>query len=224
MKKIISLILAALLLLSMTACGGKQETPAGTGSQEQTQPQQTATPTQGQTQETEPAEWGVEGDISTRNNKNTISVQFKWPHYYGKSANAGEAAEQLDGTFVLVDKYVSGSSPEGVELKDFYPAYLEQTVASYAGFYGRFYEDGAITVGEGQLETIGEYEVCKYSGTHAYKLEGKPKEHQIVVYATVVKANQSLVYWVVEDVTEDQSAGQLIQSHAEKIIQSIQEN
>lgn len=224
MKKVILLLCVALLLLGMTACGGNPETPDETAGQVQTQGQQNPAPTQAQDTDAADEPWGVDGSISTRKNKNTISVSFKWPHYYGKSAKAGEAADQLDGTFVLVDRYKSGSSPEDVELKDFYPAYLEQTVASFADFYGNYYKNGAITVGNGELETIGEYEVCKYSGKHTYELEGKSYEHQIVVYATVVKKNESLIYWLVEDITEDQSAGQLIREHAEKIIQSIQEN
>ena len=72
--------------------------------------------------------------------------------------------------------------------------------------------------------TIGEYEVCKYSGKHTYTYNDTAAEHQVVLYATEIKENGAIIYWLVEDVSEDQSAGQLIRDHAEKIIQSIQEN
>lgn len=224
MKKVLCALLAVLILLSLCACGkpGKPASP-NNGPTTPATGNSNTTPAEKETKPALPENWGVEDMRSISVDQNLITVHFSWPAGEGLTAGTGCASDQWDGTWVMVDGYVVGTSPEDVDLKDFYPAYIQQTKDALADYYGSRYKNGEITVGEGVLSTIGEYEVCKYSGKHVYEFSGKTYEHPFVVYATTVKGNGAIIYWMVQDVTEDHSAGKQVEENATRIILSIWE-
>lgn len=225
MKKWFALVVSLVLLLTLAACSESENTQPNAGEQKETITSDgSGTATSVETESVSLEDWGVYGRIDLFKDLSAVKVEFKWPGTAGSTAGTGEAADQLDGTMVLVDRYMNGDSPMDIQLKEFYPAYTEQTEAALKGYYGHRYENGKITVGEGELSTIGEYEVCRYAGKHTFEIAGTSYERQFVVYATIVKKNGAFVYWLVEDMTADQSAGKLLDENGRRIIQSIKEN
>lgn len=226
MKKWFALVLAVIMVCSMTACGNK-------GNDTQTDPAEGSTATVGSnknpaatgaTEATLPENWGVSGTETVQGEDLSITrLVFKWPAVKGISAGTGIAGTQGDGTFVMVDTYVSGKSPENVELTNFFPSYKEQVVNAFAQFYGSLYKNVSLTAEKDEVCTINGYEVCKYTGRHVFQNKENDRDYQFVVYVTTAKTNGRYVYFLVMDITEDQSAGTKIQEHARNMILSLRE-
>lgn len=225
MKKTIALVLAAMMLLAMAACGNEsKEDPIGTTKGQNFENGVAATEAMGETQNQKLENWGVVDDFAVQNEElESATVFFRWPNATGRSAATGEASTQSDGTFVLVDGYSNGISPKGVALKEFFPAYFEQTINAFSNNYGVRYENGKLTADEGEISQINGYEVCKFTGHHTFTFSGQPYDYQYVAYVTTLKSNGAYVYWLVQDETVDQSAGKQMEENALNIIQSIWE-
>lgn len=226
MKKWFALVLAVIMVCSMTACGKKddnKQTDPTDGSSATTGSNQNSA-NNGATENTLPDDWGVSGTVTVQGKD--MSVQrmiFKWPTTKGNPAATGEAGPQEDGTFVLVDAYTSGTSPENVELTSFFPAYSQQTIDAFARFYGSRYKNGALTATKGDVSTINGYEVCKYTGTHTFEYKGKTYDQQFVAYVTTAKGNDGYVYFLVADDSDEQSLGAKIEENAYNMMLSLSE-
>lgn len=224
MKKYLTLLLIVLLLLSLVACGESSgNVPNGTEGRP-SQNEDKETQTQEETKNNELENWGVVDDFSVQNEDlNVSTVFFRWPAATGRSAATGMAATQSDGTFVLVDGYSNGISPKGVALEEFFPKYYEQTLNAFSRNYGSNYSDGKLNAKSEGVSTINGYKVCKFTGEHSFKFKNQDYTYQFVAYVTNLKANGAYVYWLVQDETSDQSAGQQMEENALKIIQSLWE-
>ena len=71
-------------------------------------------------------------------------------------------------------------------------------------------------------ENIGDYEVTKFRGVHSYTLDDEEYNAQCVIYAVELKAGD-YAYVMVQDISEDQSQLDLIESHAYNMIRSMRE-
>lgn len=222
MKKWFVLLLAALLLVSLTACGSpSKDENAPTGDPQNTTGEEGIS---GAGEDKTPEDdWGKEGDIVVVHNVSADPIYFRWPASRGTTAGSGLAAPQGDDTFVLADGYVADVSPENVSLENFFPAYFDQTLAAFKGYYKSKYSDGSLTVESSEVSTVNGYEVCMFTGKHSYKYSGAPQTRAYVAYVTTLKSNGGYVYWLVQDISDDQSNGALIRDHADRIIRSIWE-
>ena len=62
-----------------------------------------------------------------------------------------------------------------------------------------------------------------FNGTFSFDEDDDHYEYQYVVYVTQLKSNGAYAYWVVYDVSEDQSKGNLIKEHAYNMAQTFRE-
>ena len=77
-----------------------------------------------------------------------------------------------------------------------------------------------------ELETVGQYDCCKYIGTavHLGKNDTEETASQFVAYSTFTKNGNEPIYWIVFDVSEDQSLGSTIADYAKKMGYTIVED
>ena len=160
---------------------------------------------------------------AVRNSQGMVHVFFRWPAVNGKTAHTGRGAFQGDGTLVLVDAYSVQQSPEVDSIDQVFPAYFQQTTRVFESFYEGSYSNGSLTIDKMEIKKIGEYEFYKYRGTHNYKYKGAECSKQYVIYLTETKATGAYIYWLVSDVTEDQSAGAKMEDNAYRIALSVRE-
>lgn len=90
-------------------------------------------------------------------------------------------------------------------MNDYWNLYLDETCT--------------ITIDETSLETVGQYECCKYTGTAKYTgyIDDKDYELPFVAYATFLKNDNEPFCWIVFDESEDHSFGDTIAEHARKM-------
>ena len=226
MKKIFVLLLVALLLMgNLAACstGAPSKPTNDTNKLQQTQGTDPQDPTQ---KPTDPSvdEWGRVDSKLVRNGQGLVTVTFKWPAVRGDNEYTGKIAAQDDGTLVMMDSYSAQKSPEVDSVAQMFPAYFEQTAKVFASFYGSSYSDGSFSIDSTDVMTIGEHEFYKHTGTHSYKYDGNPFDMQYVIYATRTNETGGYIYWLVMDMTEDQSAGAKMEDNAYRIALSVKEN
>ena len=230
MKKIIyCLIIALVVCLSATACGENQDKD---GSSAKSTAQQ-ETETQGNTENEEtptetPAEtpiedWGVAENIISKNNSMYARAHLKFPGLSGRDEGTGKIAYQLDETLVILDSQCRGDEPEveGDLVENVFPAYLDKAkkiMKAYRGVRGKDFE---FNINEKESVVINGYDMCKYVGEHTYTFNDEEKSIAFVAYATKLKTNGAFVYWMVLDESEDQSLGDLIESHAENMAKTL---
>lgn len=224
MKKMIALLLAVLMLASMTACGGKEN--------KETEPAKEETPviqTEAPVEETEAApteaadisEWGV---ACTHGNSNEIAnggYEIRFPKLVGIPKVSGLVGYQEDGTRVIVDGELWGISPDVNDVEEVFPTYFEQTVAILDTYYDPSYADFAFTVDSQEVVEVNDYTMCKYNGTHTFTIDGQAMRYQFVAYAVLLHANEGVTYWMVLDESEDQSLIETIESHAYNMALSL---
>lgn len=136
-------------------------------------------------------------------------------------------AYQNDDTLVLVTSatranYLSDISTVDTILpvfidnaKDFLsPIYL---MNDYWGLY--LDNTCSISVDTSTLETVGQYDCCKYTGNAKYKGDRETEEHVLpyVAYSTFSKNGNYPIIWMVFDESEDHSFGDKIAEDAKKM-------
>ena len=221
MKKWLAFAFAVMLLLTMVACGNNaaEKTPNADPEDNTGESGQQTTPN---TQENPDLEqWGWSGYKSVVSD-GSMHVNFRWPVINGSDAHTGHVAIQDDGTVVLVDNFVPNFSPEVDKLADVFPAYFEQTAKVFEDFYDGAYSDGSFTIEKTEKVTVGEHEFLKHTGKHTYKYDGNDRSKQYVLYVMDINLKHAYFYFLVSDVTADQSAGDLMADHAYKMAQSIE--
>ena len=82
------------------------------------------------------------------------------------------------------------------------------------------------TIDSTTLETVGQYDCCKYTGTASFEKEFsmEKKIYNYVAYSTFTNINNEPIYWIVFDESEDQSLGDTIAEYAKKMAYTIAEN
>ena len=220
MKRVFVLLLAALLLISMAACGGKEDKKPEQA--EQTAP---AVQTEAPKQETEapaPAEtegstWGVEqGYISLGQN---FAVSF--PELSGIPQGYGLIAYQPDGSMCLIDVQ-NAESPEVGSVEEVLPAYFEQLDLMLTFYYSFLASDFEYFIDEQEMTTINGVEMCNYVGHMQFKHSGADKDYKFVAYSTEL-SNGAYIYFMCVDETADQSLSDSIEDCAYKMALSFHE-
>ncbi len=229
MKKIIALMLAVLLLFSLIGCSKEtnQETNDSSSSNSQSQNNQTENTNQtegttGQNEEITPENWGASERWIAGKTAESKPFYINFPKYAGYTEGYGLVAEQTDGTVVIVAGEFD-NSPDVDNLKDFLPAYFDDVQYTLEKIYGLLSENYEFIVKTDMAVTVGEYAMHVFDGTFSFDEDGKHIEYQYVVYATQLKSNGAYAYWVVYDVSDDQSKGQLIAEHALNMAKTFRE-
>ena len=71
--------------------------------------------------------------------------------------------------------------------------------------------------------TIGEYKMHVFEGKLSFMNDTKPMNFTFVAYATKLKSNNGIAYWMVFDITDELSEGNLIREHAYNMALTLRE-
>lgn len=226
MKKLLALLLAAVMVLGLTACGSKKSTDKGVNSSSATE-SSASTVSEPDAEEPE-KEWGVTENMTVKDNDKTVRVFVNFRDYLGPTRGTGKLAAQGDGSVMIIDGH--GIVTE-IELPDdkaenIFPAYFEQTKKIMNDQYAGHRENYEFTLESKENVTINGYEMCKVTGTHTYNEIGRPKilSQKFVAYATFAKQNGAVVYWMVLDGTEDGSLSDKLEDSGRKMAESFRED
>ena len=188
------------------------------------------------------SDWGVYGYFTTM--KTAISIKFPDHPPVKSSLVAHQDVDEYEEFILFVpipddnEELLSQITDEQsilpvvVENTEEYrsPVYLlGHELDSYV--YNMDRESVSMTVDSSELETVGQYDCCKCTGTMTCKdaetYRGDPLlEHtySYVGYATFTKDHHEPFYWIVIDYSDDQSRGDIIADHARKMGLTIAEN
>lgn len=231
MKKLFAMLLALTVLLSMAACGGgtpnTSETDPVSSNTPDTQPTEAETgetTVQEENIQTVPEEWGSRDRFSTRCDGGVTDFYMHFPVIGGyTAATAMSVANQMDGTYVILDGQLMGISPEVDSVVEVFPAYFEQTIRIFENDYGSGYSDGDFMIDNSKMLEINGYEMCKVVGTHTFKYQQEACSRKFVAYATQLKDNGAYIYWLVQDETDDQSMFETLEAHAYNMALTLEE-
>lgn len=224
MKKTVLGLLCAILILGVSVGCGQQateETPNNNNS--------TNTENNSKEEQKEPTvnldDWGVQDKITTRKNNNTITAWIKFPTLSGIVEGTGKLAYQKDKTLVIFDAEHKEVFPNlsANSCDEVFPTYFEQTKAIIDAHRQMTWDNFDFKINSKETMTINDYEMCKYTGTHTFTFQGEADSMSFVAYATKLKGNDAIVYWMVIDESEDQSLGKTIEEYAKKMAYTLHE-
>lgn len=221
MKKIIlTTILLGCLMFGLVWCGNKEPNiTKANNPTESNRDEKESESEQKHNGEVESEKWGVaESHISEKNGiKSRIYINF--PTLCGIMEGSGKIAYQEDGSLVILDSQYKYSPVIDDELlvDQVFPAYFEQTIKIINAYQNAYFKDFAFEITDKELVTVNDYEMCKYTRTHTFTFKDEPCEMAFVAYATRLKGNDAVAYWMVLDETEDQS-----QVHLQEVVQQHQ--
>lgn len=222
-KTILGLLCAILALVISTGCGKEatEETPNNNNS--------TNTENNSKEEQKEPTvnlnDWGVQDKITTRKNNNTITAWIKFPTLSGIVEGTGKLAYQKDKTLVIFDAEHKEVFPNlsANSCDEVFPTYFEQTKAIIDAHRQMTWDNFDFKINSKETMTINDYEMCKYTGTHTFTFQGEADSMSFVAYATKLKGNDAIVYWMVIDESENQSLGKTIEEYAKNMAYTLHE-
>lgn len=227
MKKVFALLLAIAMLLTMAACGKAPETPVEGGDSgkvpEQTQPvKETETPTEEPTEAFEPSTWGVTDRFTAKNAQGQKSCYINLPAAAGNSAGYGRFVIHADDTAVMYSGQ-NDKCPEISGISELLPTYFERVEYAFSAHYGMLSSNYEFTLTGDKAVTVGEYEMHMFEGVIAFDYDGEHREYPFVAYATTLKSNGAYAYWLVYDISDNQSNGNLIAEYAYNMARTFRE-
>ena len=228
MKKVFALLLAIVMLLTMAACGKTTPAPSeGDNSgktPEQTQPvKETEAPTEEPTEAFDPSTWGVTGRFAARNAQKTKSCYINLPEAAGATCGYGFfILNDVDYTAILYAGQTD-KCPEISNVSELLPAYNDRLAFDLEANYGMLSSNYEFTLTGDKAVTIGEYEMHMFEGVIAFDYDGEHREYPFVAYATTLKSNGAYAYWLVYDISDNQSNGDLIAEYAYNMARTFRE-
>ena len=174
-------------------------------------------------------EWGSYKDFNFRD----IRMYIKYPSLIPTSTN--RVAYQTDATVVLVESISQRDYASQItDVESILKIAIDNGKAHGTPIYWMrdyweiYYDDGYVTmaIDSTELETVGQYDCCKYVGTatHLGEYDKEESTTQFVAYSTFTKNGNEPIYWMVFDVSEDQSLGDTIADYAKKMGYTIVED
>ena len=227
MKKGIALLLISAMVLSLAACSGGTEDIGETPSVDPSQPQTSQTePSAEATQETETIDytnWGVTERYTAEVDGDSQLFSINFPYRRGGTVSGGMMSEQGDGTTVILTGQNS-KMPEVDSIAEVFPACFERLEVTFKAIYGIGSKNYVFTLESDEPVQINDYDMHRFLCSVSFELSGgQPKNFQFVAYATTLKSNGGIVYWVVFDNTNEQTNGELIQQHAYNMAHTFRE-
>lgn len=229
MKKLLSLMLVAAMLTCCTACGRKND----------------ITETEGNTSTgaaySEPAVNADEGKDKSEKydgvtmtcssyNKDFVNQRFNITlPAPGRDILYGFGSAVSDGTWILGGYILDVVDVVCNSVENIYEAYQtcwEEAVEDMR--HDLDYTDFKFNVESREMKEINGFSMCRYVGTHTYKLEhGETGEFTdyacyFVAYGTQL-SNGAYIYWIVFDDSEDQSLKDIVISNADNMAKSLNE-
>lgn len=223
MKKLFTvLMIAVLLCLSLTACGNESIKEPNDNTDSSIQSSETSNI---QEPQKEDEIWGVEENKITEKNDKKARVYIKFPYLTGITKGQGKVAYQTDGSLVILGSESDFEEPnvDGGKVENIFPAYFEKIKGTLKLYRQVDYSDYDFEIKTKEVITVNNYEMCKYIGNHTFTLNGEKKSISFVGYSTKLNSNDAAVYWMVLDDTTEQSLGSTIESHADKMAESLHE-
>lgn len=229
MKKLFLSLLCGVMVLGLfTGCGKQkaEETPNNNN---------TNTENISKEEQKEPTinveNWGVQEKKVTIKNDAFVTAWIKFPTLSGITRGTGKIAYQKDKTLVIFDSENKEVFPNitANHCEDVFPAYFEQTKAIIDAYRQMNWNDFNFKVNSEEVMTINGYEMCKFTGKHTSTFkdvntfEIENIEMNFVAYATKLKGNDAVVYWMVIDESEDQSLGKTIEEYAKNMAYTLHE-
>lgn len=225
-KRILWCLMTLVLVSGITACGTNTENAAGTDKDETIGKTDYFTgDEQNDSEEEESENWGVDESLVTEKNNKMLRLHIKFPQLGGIVEGTGKIAYQKDNSLVLLGGENNFNEPEveGDKLDNILPAYFDKVIEIMEAYREYDFKDFVFEITDKELVTVNDYEMCKYTGIHTFTFKDEPCEMAFVAYATRLKGNDAVAYWMVLDETEDQSLGEVIESHADKMAQTLHE-
>ena len=178
-------------------------------------------------EEVDLSSWGQEDTIWTYTSNNSgLSVldgySIRVPKYTGAYHMYARISEQGDDTAVLLSgQYVN--TPTLDEESKVFSTYVDYTIESLKDLYGVRSENYHISIDTSEPITIGDHDMYVHTGTITFDYSKKVRSYQYVAYATLMKDSGNSAYWMVYDISEEQSNGELIAEHALKMAKTFRE-
>lgn len=173
-------------------------------------------------------EWGSYKDFVTRDNR----LYIKYPSLIPTSTNY--VAYQTDKTVVAaLHVSESGFADAITDVESILPVAIENSEDFASPIrqmkkYWKIRSHGSVsmTIESSELETVGQYDCCKFIGTAVHVGEHDDTEitTKFVAYASFTKNGNEPFYWIVFDESEDQSLGSTIADYAKKMGYTIVED
>ena len=163
-------------------------------------------------QKIDPENWGYSNTYSVLNNGEDVIYRINTLNFYGTNKGRGILGDQTDGTMTLV----SGQrdyNPKNKSISEFFPAYEKQVEYTFVAGYGLLSEDFVFTYYKNYETTIGEYKMHVFEGKLSFMNDITPMNFTFVAYATKLKSNNVIAYWMVFDSTDELNKGNLIREH-----------
>lgn len=222
MKKLISIVVALALMAGLlSACSKPKESKPQEQKPSATEENKKPTSSDTTSATTEKDDFkGIWDRTTISSAQGLVHVDFKWPLAKGERAHTGIVAQQSDKTLILVDNYNPTSSPKVDSLENVFPAYFEQTAKVFEVYFRGEYSDGSFTLDSKEEVKIGNREFLKLTGKHTYKYDGNDREKAYIIYLTEMANPGAYIYWLVSDMSADQSAGAKMAEHAYNIASS----
>ncbi len=227
MKKTLLLLMAILMIISFAACSknpstSPTETQNPSDGQSNTESPNNNTQTDNPNENQEHISWGVTGRFSARNDEGTESCFINLPVAAGATTGYGMMVVNADKTAILYAGQ-NDKSPSIANISELFPAYFERLEYDLKAYYGFLSENYEFTLTANTSEKIGEYEMHRFAGNIEFDNDGKHCKYPFIAYAAPLKSNGAYAYWVVYDVSDNQSNGQLIAEHALNMAKTFRE-
>lgn len=227
MKKKVILCLSLILLFILTSCGNNTVQAEGVNKDTSTENINSSGETERESTEDNSVNdnWGVDENCVTEKNGVTLRAYIKFPYLCGIVEGTGKIAYQTDESLVLLGKEISFEEPEveGDKIENIFPAYFGKVAEIMEAYRGAKYKDFEFEITSKETVDVNGYEMCKYTGKHTFASRKDSFEMNFVAYATRLKGNDAVVYWMVLDETDNQSLSEVIESHADKMAQTLHE-
>ena len=162
-----------------------------------------------------------------------LCLYIKYPTLIPAGKN--NVAYQTDDTVVLVSSIRPKASfiDEIEGLDTIIPVAVKHTdeitapVFYMNNYWGLHLDNNcSFTIDTTTLETVGQYDCCKHTGTVTYSKDNETEQHTLpfVAYATFSKIGNYPIYWFVFDESEGSTLGDTIADYAKKMGYTIVED
>mgnify|MGYP003300822225 CR=1 FL=1 len=226
MKKKMILCVSLILLFVLTACGNNTVHAGGVDKDTFAENINSSETLESEFTENEADDkWGVDENTITEKNDKKVRAHIKFPNLCGIVEGTGKIAYQPDESLVLLGSEIDFNEPEieGNKIENIFPAYFIKVAEIMEAYRGAKYKDFEFEITSKETVNVNGYEMCKYTGKHTFASRKDNYEMNFVAYATRLKGNDAVVYWMVLDETDDQILSDVIESHADKMAQTLHE-